>query len=459
MQTTPTSPESTDPTDAEIARAGVAGRRAMLREGRTTAVGLLEASLRRIAALDPVLGAVQRLLPTARAEAQAADAARARGEDGPLLGIPVAVKDAVAVAGQVQSLGTASPQPPAAEDSTVVARLRAAGAVVVCTTRMPELALWPFTESPAFGATRNPWDPTRTPGGSSGGSSAAVASGMVAAAHASDGGGSIRVPAACCGLVGLKPGVGAHGLGLGAGHWQGLSTDGCVTRTVADQAAVLGVLADRPLAPAAPGRLLVAWSTATPAPQPVDPVVVDALHAVLGVLRELGHDVVPADPDLTGVQEAFLPRYLRGVAEDLATLADPSTTELRVRVPAAVGRRVPDRLLARAHRRSREAAARLATPPGGADLLLTPTLPGPVPRVGSLTGLRTLVGAPRRVPFTVPWNVTGQPALSVPAGLDADGLPLAVQLVGAPGSEELLLGVAAQLEGVLRWPDRVPPLG
>ena len=447
------------PHDDEIAHAGVAGRRAMLRDGRTTAVGLLEASLRRIAALDPGLGAVQRLLPTARAEAEAADAATARGEDGPLLGVPVAVKDAVAVAGQVQSLGTASPQPPAAADSAVVARLRAAGAVLVCTTRMPELALWPFTESPAFGATRNPWDPTRTPGGSSGGSSAAVASGMVAAAHASDGGGSIRVPAACCGLVGLKPGVGPGGLGLDAGHWQGLSSEGCVTRTVADQAAVLAVLADRPLALRTPDRLLVAWSTATPLPQPVAPVALDALHHVLGALRGLGHEVLPADPDLSGVQEAFLPRFLRGVAEDHAALADPTATERRVRVPAAVGRRLPDRVLARAHRRSREAADRLATAPGGADLLLTPTLPGPVPRVGALTGLRTLVGAPRRVPFTVPWNVTGQPAVSVPAGLGDDGLPRAAQLVGPPGSEELLLSVAAQLEAVLRWPDRRPPVG
>lgn len=447
------------PTDDEIAWAGVAGRRAMLRGGRTTAVDLLAASLRRIAALDPGLGAFQRLFDTAGAEARAADERIARGEDGPLLGVPVAVKDSVAVAGQVQSLGTSSPQPPAGADAAVVARLRAAGAVVVGSTRMPELALWPFTESPAFGATRNPWDRTRTPGGSSGGSAAAVAAGMVAAAHASDGGGSIRLPAACCGLVGLKPGVGARGLGLGVEHWHGLATEGCLTRTVADHAAVLSVLADRPLALTEPGRLLVAWSTATPVPQPVDPVVVAALREVLGALRGLGHDVVPADPDLRGVQASFLPRYLRGVAEDVDALVDPSVVERRVRVPAAVGRRVPDRVLAAARRRGVAAAERLAAPPGGADLLLTPTLPGPVPRVGSLRGLATLAGAPRRVGFTVAWNVTGQPALSLPAGVDADGLPLAVQLVGPPGSEALLLSVGAQLERATGFSARHPDLG
>jgi amidase len=446
-------------TEDDIAYSGVAGRRELLRTGRASAVELLEASLRRIARLDPELGAFRRLLPTARAEAEAADAALARGDERPLLGVPVAVKDSVAVAGHPASMGTRSPQPPATVDSEVVRRLRAAGAVVVGTTNLPELALWPFTESASFGQTRNPWSPAHTPGGSSGGSAAAVASGMVAAAHASDGGGSIRVPAACCALVGLKPGVGLVSLAPDTEHWHGLSSAGCLTRTVADTATVLSVLVGAELAVTDPGRLRVAWSTAAVVAQSVHPDVLAALRSTVAALGELGHDVVEADPSFSGVQESFLVRYAAGVADDLARLVDPSVTERRTRVVAAVGRRVPRPLLARARRLGREAAQRLAVLPGGADVLLTPVMAAPPAEVGSLTGLRTIALAARRVPFTPVWNVTGQPALSVPAGWTAGGLPLAVQLVGAPGSEALLLSVAAQLEASAGWPDRRPPLG
>ena len=446
-------------TEDDIAYAGVAGRRELLRSGRATAVELLGASLARIARLDPQLGAFRRLLPTARAEAEAADAALARGDDRPLLGIPVAVKDSVAVAGHPASMGTRSPQGPATADAEVVRRLRAAGAVVVGTTNLPELALWPFTESASFGQTRNPWSLAHTPGGSSGGSAAAVASGMVAAAHASDGGGSIRVPAACCALVGLKPGVGVVSLAPEVEHWHGLSSAGCLTRTVADTATVFAVLADAPFVVTDPGPLRVAWSSATAVPQAVDAVVLAALESTVDTLRGLGHELVAADPSFAGVQESFLLRYARGVADDLARLADPSVTELRTRVVAAVGRRVPDRALARARRLGREAAARLAVLPGGADVLITPVVAAPPAEVGSLTGLRTIALASRRVPFTPVWNVTGQPALSVPAGWTENGLPLAVQLVGAPGAEALLLSVAAQLEAVTGWPGRRPPLG
>ena len=446
-------------TDDDIAYSGVAGRRELLRHGRASAVELLEASLARIARLDPQLGAFRRLLGTARAEAEAADAALARGDDRPLLGIPVAVKDSVAVAGQPASMGTSSPQPPAGADAEVVHRLRAAGAVVVGTTNLPELALWPFTESTSFGQTRNPWSVAHTPGGSSGGSAAAVASGMVAAAHASDGGGSIRVPAACCALVGLKPGVGLVSLAPDTEHWHGLSSAGCLTRTVADTATVLSVLAGTPFPLVDPGPLRLAWSVATAVPQTVHPEVLAALRSTLDTLRDLGNEVVEADPSFAGVQESFLVRYARGVADDLAGLVDPSVTERRTRVVAAVGRRVPDRALARARRLGREAAGRLAVLPGGADVLITPTMAAPPAEVGSLVGLRTIALAARRVPFTPVWNVTGQPAVSVPAGWTAQGLPLAVQLVGAPGSEALLLSVAAQLEAATAWPQRRPPMG
>jgi amidase len=433
-------------TDDDIAFAGVAGQRELLRTGQVTSRQLLELSHARIARFDRRLNAFRTLFDTAAAEAEAADAAIARGEDRPLLGVPVAVKDYVAVAGHAPSQGTGSPEPVAKEDAEVVRRLRAAGAVIVGSTNLPELALWPFTESETFGPTRNPWNPDRTPGGSSGGSAAAVASGMVAAALASDGGGSIRVPAACCGLVGLKPTRDLVSLAPAQEHWYGLSVAGCLTRTVADTVTVLNVLQDTPIAVGDPGRLRVAWSLKGMTPVGVHPEVKAAVHDVVRRLDALGHSVVQADPSYSGLNESFVVRYAAGAAVDHAALADPGATERRTRVVAAIGRRLAGRPLARARRLGDTASVRLSRVPGGADVLVLPTLPAPAPPVGSLPGLRAVALAARRVPFTAPWNVTGQPALSVPAGFTSDGLPLAVQLVGPPGSESLLLSLAAQLE-------------
>lgn len=446
--------------DESIAFAGVNGQRALLRDGTVTSVQLLELSLARIARLDPQIGAFRTLFDTARAEAEAADAAIARGEDGPLLGVPVAVKDNLPVAGHAPSQGTGSPEPKATQDAEIVRRLRAAGAVIVGSTNLPELALWPFTESKTFGVTRNPWNLAHTPGGSSGGSAAAVASGMVAAAHATDGGGSIRIPAACCGLVGLKPSRGFVSLAPSpdikdAEHWFGLSSAGCVTRSVEDTVSVLNVLQDTPLQLADPGTLRIAWSLKTPAPAPVQAVVKDAVQEVVRRLGALGHTTIEADPSYKGVQLSFLVRYAAGAAEDFAKLADPSVTEPRTRLVAAFGRRLGGRARARAQQQGRQAAARLASLPAGADLLLTPSLASTAPRVGALTGRKTLALAGRHVPFTPTWNVTGQPAISIPAGLSADGLPLAVQLIAPPGGEQLLLSVAAQLQD---WTDRRPPI-
>lgn len=446
----------------DVAYAGVLGRRELLRHGRLTATELLELSLARIARLDGQLRAFRTVLTdSARAEAAAADAALAAGDARPLLGVPVAVKDNVAVAGVAPSMGTGSPQPVEAQDAELVRRLRAAGAVVVGTTNLPELALWPFTESATWGVTRNPWSPGHTSGGSSGGSATAVAAGMVAAATASDGGGSIRVPAACTHLVGLKPQRGRVPLGPTTAeveHWQGLSSAGVLTRTVADQALVLSVLAGTPLAATEPGRLRIAWSTRGAVPTGLSPAQRGALQGTLTVLWGLGHEVFEADPDLSAVQASFLARYLVGVAEDLAGLADPARTELRTRAVAAVGRRLPRTLLTRALLAGERAAVRLAALPAGADVLVTPVLPGPPQRVRAHHGLATVATAGRVVPYTVAWNVTGQPAMSVPAGLTRDGLPLAVQLIARPGEEELLLGLAAQLERATDFPLRRPPL-
>ena len=449
-----------DPDD--VAFAGVRGQRALLAEGRLTAVELLDLVLARIDRLDGRLNAFRTLFrDAARAEAAAADTALAAGDERPLLGVPIAVKDNVAIAGHAPGMGTGSPEPVAGRDAEQVRRLRAAGAVVVGTTHLPELALWPFTESTTWGATRNPWDLDRTTGGSSGGSAAAVAAGMVAAATASDGGGSIRIPAACCGLVGLKPQRGRVPLAPDSEHWHGLSVAGALARTSGDVALLMSVLTDGEL-PAEldpePVGLRIAWSVRTPVPSPVSPAVRGALEGTLEVLRGLGHTVLQADPSYSGVQPSFVVRYARGVRDDLVRLVDPSCTEPRTRAVAAIGSRVPDRLLARARRWGDQAAARLAVLPGDADVLVTPTLATPPVRIGTFTGRSTLAKVGRFVPFTPAWNVTGQPAVSVPAGATADGVPLAVQLVGRPGSEQQLLALAAQLERVTGFADRRPPL-
>ena len=361
------------------------------------------------------------------------------------------------MAGHAPSMGTGSPEPVATADAEQVRRLRAAGAVIIGTTHLPELALWPFTESQTWGVTRNPWNPAHTSGGSSGGSATAVAAGMVAAATASDGGGSIRIPAACCALVGLKPQRGRVPLGATgddqAEHWHGLSSAGVLTRTVADTALLLRVLTDEAITAVAPKPLRIAVSSKAPVPTPVHPDVAAALERTADRLRSLGHTVTAADPVYGRTQLSFLLRYARGVRADLHALVDPRRTEPRTRLAAAAGRLISDRLLARARHWGEPDLL-----PSGVDVLLTPTLAAPPRTVGSLTGRRTLALAGRVVPFTPAWNVTGQPAVSLPAGHTSDGLPLAVQLIARPDGEPLLLMLAAQLEAAEPWADRRPPL-
>ena len=231
-----------------------------------------------------------------------------------------------------------------------------------------------------------------------------------------------------------------------------------LTRQAADSAAVLQVLTGTDLPVEEPGRLRIAWSTRGAVPTRTAPAVRGALQGVLTVLWGLGHEVLEADPDLTGVQASFLARYGSGGHADLVRLVDPSVTERRTRAVAAAGRRITPGLLRRGLAAGERAAARLAELPAGADVLVTPVLPFPPQRVGAQRGLSTLATAGRAVPYTVPWNVTGQPALSVPAGLIADGLPLAVQLVGRPGDDALLLGLAAQLERATGFSARRPPV-
>ena len=298
---------------AELAFAGIARQAELLRAGEVSSRELVELYLGRIERIDPDVNAYRVVMAErALAGADEADRRIAAGEAAPLLGVPIAVKDNVDVEGELTTLGTRAHGPPARADAEVVRRLRAAGAVLLGKTNLPELAIMGTTESPTWGVTRNPWDLERTPGGSSGGSGAAVAAGLAAGAHATDGAGSIRIPAANCGLFGLKPQRGRVTLMPEPEHWTGMSVGGCLTRSVLDTALYLdavggGAAGDahaaapspRPFADHArtpPGRLRVAVSVKPSLPVPVHAEVRLAVEEAAELLRSLGHEVVNRNP-------------------------------------------------------------------------------------------------------------------------------------------------------------------
>jgi amidase len=440
------------------------GIAAAVRAGRASPTEVLEEHLERIAALDGRLGAF-RLLRTdeVRAEAKALED-RVDLAGLPLAGVPVAVKDSIDLAGTPTRSGSAATSSePAAADAELIRRLRAAGALLVGKTSLPELGLWPFTESEAFGISRNPWSLDHTPGGSSGGSAAAVAAAMVPIALAADGGGSIRMPASNCGLVGIKPGLGVVPFPAdGASALCGMSEFGPLATTVADLGLMLDVLAGtgayRSVAP--PDGPLRVGVTAKPGAvgAKVDPAVRAALDATAETLRDAGHRVVVADPPWrNGDAGPFLHRFFVGIAEETAPL-DRAALEPRTRAEARAGhalrraRPLPSGPPARVLRRYRawfEAH----------DVLLSPTLAAPPLRVGAYRGkglTRTILGLTGYMPFTPPFNLVGFPAASVPAGATDDGLPLGVQLAAAPGGEALLLSLARQLETLRPWPRHAP---
>jgi amidase len=447
----------------ELAFAGVVRQAELVRGGDVSSRDLVELYLQRIERLEPELNAF-RLVMAERAlvDARQADARRAAGDERPLLGVPLAVKDVEDVAGEVTGFGTAAHGGPARQDSELVRRLRAAGAVMIGKTNLPELAIMGDTEGPAFGVTRNPWDTDRSPGGSSGGSAAAVAAGLCAAATASDGAGSIRIPAANCGLVGLKPTRDRIPLTPLGEHWHGLTVAGFATRTIADTALLLSVGAGDPaLARAAdhpPGRLRVASST-KPVLQParVQAVTRRAVDRVADALRSLGHEVEPADPDY-GLVNPSVPRYLAGIAEDAGRLPRPERLQRRTRGFARMGGAIPPPVLAWARREDH--SGRLRPFFERHDVLLMPVAVGAPVRATRWEGrgaLRTLLGMALTYPYCTKWNLTGQPALAVPGGSD-DGLPIGVQLVGRHDAEGTLLALGAQLEAELGWPPLRPPV-
>ncbi|HWF82765.1 MAG TPA: amidase [Streptosporangiaceae bacterium] len=435
----------------------------LVRRRQVSPVELIQAQLDRIEAIEPRINAFQLVRPEAALREAAELAGRRQLADLPLAGVPVAIKDNVAVAGEPTRLGSAATSPtPAVADDKLVTRLKAAGCVVIGKTQLPELAIWPFTEPTAFAATHNPWNPRRTAGGSTGGGAAAVVAGMAALALGSDGGGSIRIPAACCGAFGLKPGRGLVPVGGGlTEHWFGLTEFGPIARTVADAAMMLDVLAGRtiyhnPQPVEQPIR--IAFSDQHPLPgAKASPRVRIELDDVAAMLRNSGHSLVkesPPYPLTLGLR--FNARWLGGIAQDAAGL-DIEAVEPRTRQMVKLGRFFTSR--------TRSASAdpfgrRMARWFADHDALITPTLTGTAEPIGTWDGVgwaKTMLGVANHV-YTPPWNIAGLPAASVPFGHDDDGLPIGIQLVGPAGSEARLLSLAAQIEQLRPWP-RLAPVG
>jgi amidase len=418
-----------------------------------------------IAAMDEQVGAFQ-LVRRERALAEAeALSSRSDLSELPLAGVPIGVKDNTAVQGEPKRVGSpatsADPQP---EDAEIVRRLRAAGAIVVGITRMPELGVWGATDG-AFGIARNPWNLDKTPGGSSGGSAAAVAAAMVPAVHANDGMGSIRIPAANCGLFGLKAGSGTLPRQPDASDWNGLTQNGAIATTVDDVALLLSVMGERPDL-REPGvldrRLRIALSTRVPvAGLRVDRHLRDSTEKAARLLSDQGHQITTTDPPYS-VRDAntLLVWWCVGVAGGAEGL-DPGALERRNRRMARVGRMARSMGIFKLDARDR-LRERMRPFFERHDLLLTPALARPAisSRQWANRGwLANLVANAWYAPFAAPWNFTGFPAASVPVGLHPNGMPMAVQVVGPLGAEHLILQVAAQLEQTQPWPRHAPLAG
>jgi amidase len=458
---------------------------AMVDRGDVSPTELLEAAIERIERIDPAINAVIiRWFDEARSSADGAPL-------GPFRGVPFLLKDLWAhYAGQPLTNGNralAAERPLSSSDTTLVARYRAAGLVIAGRTSSPELGSVPVTEPLAYGPTRNPWNLDRTPGGSSGGAAAAVASGMVPVAHASDGGGSIRIPASCCGLVGLKPSQGRITLGPHRAETN-LGVEHCVSRTVRDTARLLDatcgpgigdtVIAPAPARPYAdevgadPGPLRIGLLDHEPRGGRVHADCLAAVRAAAAMLEDLGHHVAPGFPSVLGdatMGQRFGALWAVNMATGIASFGQQIGRELTERdvepvnwAQAAFARHVSAVDLAQAQAATvdfRRSCQQWWA--DGWDLLLTPTLAEPPLRVGELdpTPDDPMAGMRRAgefVPFTPAFNMSGQPAISLPLHWSADGLPIGVQLVAAYGREDVLMRVAAQLESAHPWAHRHP---
>ncbi|MGW0822854.1 amidase [Streptomyces sp. NPDC002845] len=435
---------------------------AAVREKRVAPREVLAEHLARIEGLDARVGAFR----TVRAEAALAEADELAARDDlaglPLAGVPVAVKDNLPVRGEATRNGSAATSDtPAGHDHVTVARLRAAGAVVVGKTNVPELCVFGTTDG-VHGVARNPWDLSRTAGGSSGGSAAAVAAGMVPIALGNDGMGSLRIPAANCGLVGFKPGFGVVPADIGHGDWFGMSENGPLATTAEDARLMFSVLAGTE---AVPPPESAARRIALSVRSPLLGVTVSRPYAAAAreaaeLLAGAGHRVRPADPPYPlSLATTSLAHWTAGTAVDAVGL-DRWRLTRRTRVHAAVGRRFVKGVREGAGRAGRERLRQRLEPFFAEhDVLLTPALArrGPASANWHERGwLRNLLANTNYSPLTPPWNLTGWPAMSVPFGTLPSGAPCAVQLVGRPGSEFELLALAGQLEELRPWRRTAP---
>ena len=448
----------------------------LVRDKEISAVELAELYLERIDRLDPELNSFVTICgDEALADARAADASV---DERPFRGVPIAVKDLTATKGirtTYSSRAFADNVPDF--DTAAVRRLREAGFVILGKTNTPEFGTVAFTESELNGVTRNPWNPERTPGGSSGGAAAALAAGLVPLAHGTDGGGSIRIPASCCGVFGLKPSRGR----ISASPFpslEGLSTSGPISRSVADAAALLDVLsgyepgdpwwappperlfADESGAP--PGRLRIAVTAEPPIEASVHADCAAALKEAADLLSSLGHEVFEETPPWTGagLLDAFIAVWQ--VSPALYPVDSELLTPLnRGLVESAHQSSAVDYAQAAFHLQT--AARRIVEFWQHADVVLTPTLAlPPVPIGWQEEGVDDAIEQLRRntlfTPFTVIANLTGSPAISLPLHWSSEGLPIGVQAIGPPAGEALLLRLAAQLEEARPWAARRPPI-
>jgi amidase len=474
--------------DSDLMFRGAVELAAMVRAGEVSARELVELSLERIEELNPELNAFVDV-DGERALATAAEIGP--GDARPFAGVPVAIKNNRAVSGLRLTYGCALMDRYVADyDHNVTRRLRDAGFVIVGTTTLPEYGILPVSEARVFGPTRNPWDLQRTPGGSSGGAAAAVAAGLVPVAHGNDGGGSIRIPAACTGLVGLKPARGRVSVAPELGD-SSLGIDGMLTRTVADTAAILDVLAgyepgdatwapppSQPFVQAAaadPGRMRIAFSLQTPTPDAeLDPICARGAEQAAELLRSLGHEVVEVDPpwrqeglsELFGVVFSSLIALSIGYSAHVAGKALPEQDDMEPMSWAIFSmiRKLGTLEQQTAAIRLQAYARALVAWLESYDALLTPALAErPLP-LGTLdtaaeNPMETFTRSGLFTPYTPVFNATGQPGISLPLYEGEDGLPLGVQIVGLPAGEERLLALATQLEAAQPWADRRPPVG
>ncbi|MFA9431185.1 amidase [Egicoccus sp. AB-alg2] len=440
---------------------------AAVRDGKVSAVELVRAHLDHLAEVEHRLGAFASVRQRAALEEAEALDGRADKADLPLAGVPIAVKDNTDLAGEPTRHGSkATSSEPAGQDAEVVARLRAAGAIPIGKTRCPELSAWGTSEDPA-GVSVSPWDPSRTAGGSSGGSAAAVAAGVVPLAVATDGLGSVRIPAAACGLVGLKPGADVLPEHQGGEHhWFGMSRYGPLATTVADAALFLDVMAGtdrhREVTEAArPLQVAVSWAPPAPGTVITRHWIEPTLEAGR-LLRAAGHAVMRADPPYEpATVPAVVARWTQGVARDVELLGlDESRLQPRTRAHVAVGRALGSRYPA-APEQAQRFRDRLAGLFEQHDVLLLPTLArDPLParawhRAGWTANLAATVAA---YPLTPAFNLADVPVAAVPMW-EHRGRPLSVQVVAAPGREDLVLAVAAELERLRPWTRHAPGWG